>query len=120
MNSEHSKINEYIGSRIRHYRELSDVSIEQLASSLNYDTAYISSVENGEEELSLEEIVAIANHLKVPSDCLMADLIEYKSDMSCFIEKLLAVYFRIPKGRRGEFMVLFDQMIQLLDADDQK
>lgn len=118
MNNEHSKINEYIGARIRHYRGLNDVSIEQLANSLNFNAEYLSRVENGKEELSLEEIVAIANNLKIPSDCLMADLIECRSETSCFIEKLLEVYMRIPVSKRREFLILFDKMMQLLDTDD--
>jgi transcriptional regulator with XRE-family HTH domain len=60
-----------LGENIRVSRKQSGISQEKLAEKADLNTTYISDVERGEENISVDALVRIANALKVP----LADLI---------------------------------------------
>lgn len=53
------------GSRIRALRETADISQEELAGRCGLHRTYVGSVERGERNISLQNIVTIARALKV-------------------------------------------------------
>jgi len=55
-----------VGNNIRFYRQQQGFSQEKLAEKSSLHRTYIGSVERGERNISLENIVAIANSLSIP------------------------------------------------------
>lgn len=122
MKNQHADVNQYIGERIKHYRERKGVPIQQLAESLEMDVDMLNMVEKGKEEITLEQLVTIANSLDISADCLMADLLEYgntsnHSDAVFNYEEYQDFWSRIPEKKRTNFLVLLDSMINLLASD---
>lgn len=54
-----------IGERIRKQRDLKGLTQEQLASSLNITSFYLSKIENGKVSATLETLAVIANTLEI-------------------------------------------------------
>lgn len=63
-----------LGKRIREIRVSTGVSQEALADKAGVHRTYMGSVERGERNISLENIVRIARALRVPPADLLADL----------------------------------------------
>jgi DNA-binding XRE family transcriptional regulator len=61
------------GNRIRHLRESQGLSQEQLADLAGIHRTYMSGVERGQRNIGLDNIVAIARALGVPTACLFDD-----------------------------------------------
>lgn len=62
-------IQEKIGIALRNYREQSGLSQEQLSFKANLHRTYVGSVERGERNISVINIIALCKALKVkPSD----------------------------------------------------
>jgi len=69
------------GIRIKHFRNLKQLSQEQFAEELDVSREYIARIESGNKVPSLEVFVTIANILETSSDHLLADsLIVLRSD----------------------------------------
>jgi len=60
-----------LGENIRVARKQCGLSQEKLAEKADLNTTYISDVERGEENISVDALVRIANALKVPLADLM-------------------------------------------------
>jgi transcriptional regulator with XRE-family HTH domain len=86
--------NNKIGKRIKHYREAAGLSQERLAEATELSTNFISYIERGIRQPSLENFINIANALNISSDILLYDVLinpkqqEQLSDYMSRIEKL--------------------------------
>ena len=69
-----------IGQRIREERKRLNMTQEQLAEDVDLTTAYIGLVERGERNLTLDNIVKVANRLGVTVDYLLIDSIDSEKD----------------------------------------
>ncbi len=60
-----------IGTRIRKYRKLKNISQEELAEKIDISTTHMSHIETGSTKLSLQVLVDIAQILEVSTDALI-------------------------------------------------
>ena len=60
-----------MGQRIQKIRKQAGITQQELADSLGVSFQYMSAIENGKGELSLELLVAVANRLGVTTDDLL-------------------------------------------------
>lgn len=60
-----------IGTRIRKYRKLKNISQEELAEKIDISTTHMSHIETGSTKLSLQVLVDIAQILEVSTDTLI-------------------------------------------------
>ena len=65
-----------LGKRVRYFREKAGLSQIQLAELVDISRPYISQVENGVFNVSLEIIISIASELKVPIGKLLEDSLD--------------------------------------------
>ena len=82
--------NKLIGSRIRELREQQHLSQADLASEVNVSVSYISHIENGNKQASIEIYITIANVLGVTVDELLYgnqvnDPTAYQTDMDIIL-----------------------------------
>jgi transcriptional regulator with XRE-family HTH domain len=70
-NRKKTKVRIAFGKNVRSRRHLMDISIEKLAEIADLDPTYLSSIERGERNIALENIIALAKALK----CSAKDLI---------------------------------------------
>ncbi len=68
-----------VGSNIRRLRLERDMSQEELAFEAGINRAYLSTVENGKRNISIDNIVAIANAMRVDARELLRPLDESAS-----------------------------------------
>lgn len=61
-----SEVTRYVGTRIARYREAAGLSQRDLARAIGVKQPTISNWESGERELTLANLVAVANVLQVP------------------------------------------------------
>ena len=80
-----------IGKRIKFARKKKGLTQEVLAEIIDKSPSYISYIETGKKQLSLETLVNIANTLEVSADDLLSFNIEFhheaKSEFSSILEK---------------------------------
>ena len=69
-----------LGKRIREERLKLNLTQEVLAEDVNLTTAYIGQIERGERNLTLENLVKVANRLGVSVDYLLADSLSAGTD----------------------------------------
>lgn len=69
-----------IGARIKAARERAGMTQEDLAAAIEMSPTHISVIERGVKPPKLATLVKIANALKVSSDMLLQDVVEYASD----------------------------------------
>ena len=69
-----------IGARIKAAREKAGMTQEDLAAAVEMSPTHISVIERGVKPPKLATLVKIANALKVSSDMLLQDVVEYASD----------------------------------------
>lgn len=72
-NRKKTKIRMVFGQKVRTRRHELEMTIEQLSEAADLHHNYIGSVERGERNIALENIVAIARALKCSSKDLMPD-----------------------------------------------
>ena len=74
-------MNEFmVGRRIREERLKLKLTQEKLAEDVELTTAYIGQVERGERNLTLENLIKVANRLGVSVDYLLSDSIDADKD----------------------------------------
>ena len=75
-----------IGDKIRHYRHLLNISMDDLARTSGLTSAYIGRIERGEEKYNnptIETLQALANALKVRvPDLLVSDPLDSSNELS--------------------------------------
>lgn len=69
-----------LGKKVRYYREKAGLSQIQLAELIDISRPYISQVENGVFNVSLEIIISIASVLKTPIGKLLEDSLDEGSE----------------------------------------
>ena len=65
-----------IGKRVRHFRQVSGLSQEQLAEQIDISVTHMSHIETGNTKLSLPVLVALAEALDVRTDELLYDPVQ--------------------------------------------
>ena len=83
--------NKIIGARIKEYRLLKFISQADLAERVNMSSAYISYIETGKKQVSLESLVRIVDVLGITVNHILKgnqayDLLEYQTDMGLLFE----------------------------------
>lgn len=69
-----------LGKRIREERQKLNLTQEMLAEDIDLTTAYIGQIERGERNLTLENIIKVANRLGVTVDYLLSDSLVVSND----------------------------------------
>jgi ribosome-binding protein aMBF1 (putative translation factor) len=72
-NRKKTKVRVAFGQSVRLRRHKMDISIEKLAEAAGLHPTYVSSVERGERNISIENVVALAKALKCSAKDLMPD-----------------------------------------------
>ena len=71
---------ELLGKRIREERQNLNLTQEQLSEKVDLTTAYIGQIERGERNLTLENLIKVANCLGVTVDYLLSDSLTAEKD----------------------------------------
>ena len=74
-----------LGKRIREERQKLNITQEVLAEKVELTTAYIGQVERGDRNITLKNLVKIANHLGVTVDYLLTDSVSALND-TCLLQ----------------------------------
>lgn len=61
----------HLGETLRKLREEKGLLLRQVAAFLEVDTAFVSKMERGERKAQREQVIKLANYLKVTSDELL-------------------------------------------------
>lgn len=79
-----------VGARIQKYRLQNNITQDELGEMVGTDQKYISRLEGGYHNTSLDTIVAIAKALNVSIDCLVADYSDSadESNLHSIIEEI--------------------------------
>ena len=79
-----------IGKKIRNYRKERGMTQEELAEKLDLSINYVGALERAEKNLTLANLINIANALDVTADMLLCDEIKngYKIKASMITEKI--------------------------------
>ncbi len=78
-----------LGKRIRHFREKKGLSQYDLSDRTGISRSYLSRIENGQYNLSLEYLVMIANELAVSIEELLKDSLSTADKKSSEVELIL-------------------------------
>ena len=97
-----------LGKRIREERLRLNLTQERLAEDVNLTTAYIGQVERGERNLTLENLVTVANRLGVSVDYLLSDSITPGNDGEYYI------WSQLMSGRSEIQKTLAVNMVKLM------
>ena len=81
-----------IGKNVRKEREVQNISIDELATQIGKSPEYLTSIENGDEYLSLYNLLKPANIFDIPSHKLVT---EVKTDSQSGEEHLREVMFHL-------------------------
>ena len=95
-----------IGKKIRQYRKDRGMTQEELAEKTNLSTNHLGALERAEKNLTLANLINIANALDVTADMLLCDEIQngYRIKTSMITEKIEKL---LPADR--------DKIMQMLD-----
>lgn len=66
-----NKISEYVGSRIKNYRKIQGLTLQQLADKIHKSRATMNKYENGEIVLDIETLYSISEALDIEINKLM-------------------------------------------------
>lgn len=66
-----------VGKEIKKYRELNNLTQEELSEKIGLTRNYISLLERGTKTPRLETLIKIANALKISANTLLQDYLEY-------------------------------------------
>lgn len=105
-----------VGKKIQYYREKNEISQEQMAVMVGISVAAVSSIERGLNFPSVESLIKIANILNVPSDFILADVIN-----SAYVIKSCKLSDRIeklPPSDRQRAIVVMETLLDSIDNAD--
>jgi transcriptional regulator with XRE-family HTH domain len=94
-----------IGKRIQKYREAAGLSQERLAEATELSSNFISYIERGIKQPSLENFIKIANAINISADLLLEDVLE-NSQKAQAVDYLSRIERLPPKDRQRIFAVL--------------
>lgn len=97
-----------LGKRIREERLRLNLTQEKLAEDVELTTAYIGQIERGERNLTLENLIAVANRLGVSVDYLLSDSITPGNDGEYYI------WSQLMNGRTESEKALAINMVKLM------
>ncbi len=80
----------YFGQKIRELREKKNILLRQIAAHLEVDTALISKIEKGDRNPNKEQVIKIAEFLKVNADDLLTLWLADKVETAVADDKKLA------------------------------
>ena len=98
-----------IGKKIRKYRKAKGLTQEQLAEKLDLSINYVGALERAEKNLTVTNLINIANVLGVTADMLLCDEIRtgYKIKSSMITEKIE----KLSPSDRDNIMQMLDIML---------
>jgi len=98
-----------IGKRIQKYREAAGLSQEQLAEIIGVSTNFISCIERGARQPSLDNFIKILNALKISSDLILADVLEnpQKEQTSTYLGRIE----ELPPKDRQRILAVLETML---------
>lgn len=107
-----------IGQRIAHSRREQRITQEQLAEYLDVSTTFVSKIERGKTQLSLERLVQICQYLNInPSELLYGD----KTDsLSSLLPELSSLLGQCPKETLPLIKSLIEDVIKYHKASQKK
>lgn len=99
-----------IGEKIRKYRRIRGLTQEKLAEKTNISTNFLGALERAEKNLTLTNLINIANALDVTADMLLCDEINkgYIIKASLITEKIEKLSF----SDRDKIMQMLDIMLR--------
>lgn len=77
------KLVQAVASTIRHFRKLADISQEALADKADLDRTYISGIERGIRNITLDSLEQIITALNVDVQTFFAKVSEEFNELSC-------------------------------------
>jgi transcriptional regulator with XRE-family HTH domain len=83
-------VSNYFGQKIRELREKKNILLRQIAAHLEVDTALISKIEKGDRNPNKEQVIKIAEFLKVNADDLLTLWLADKVETAVADDKKLA------------------------------
>ena len=95
-----------IGKRIKQYREAAGLSQERLAEATGLSTNFISYIERGARQPSLDNFIRIANAINISADLLLADVLENPKQQDHISEYIKRIEILPPKDRQRIIAVL--------------
>lgn len=102
-----------IGKRIREERQHLNLTQERLAEDVDLTTAYIGQVERGERNLTIENLIKVANRLGVTVDYLLSDALTSENDTT-----LLQLSQLLSQRSPEEKLLVLDVVTSLLSYLD--
>lgn len=98
-----------IGKKIRKYRKQRGITQDELAEKTNLSTNHLGAIERAEKNLTLSNLINIANALDVTADMLLCDEIRngYKIKTSIITEKIE----KLSPSDRDKIMQMLDIML---------
>ena len=98
-----------IGKKIRKYRKERRMTQEELAEKTDLSTNYVGALERAEKNLTVANLINIANALDITADMLMCDELRngYKIKASIITEKVE----RLSPADRDKIMQMLDIML---------
>ena len=98
-----------IGKKIRKYRKQRGITQDELAEKTNLSTNHLGAIERAEKNLTLSNLINIANALDVTADMLLCDEIRngYKIKSSIITEKIE----KLSPSDRDKIMQMLDIML---------
>ena len=95
-----------VGKRIQETRQRKGITQSELAQKLDMTPKYISNIECGGKNPTLETFVAIANALQIDANSLLVDVLDTSDEIKCSTlwEKLLA----FPPEKRQKLLRIMD------------
>ena len=98
-----------IGKKIRKYRKQRGMTQDELAEKTNLSTNHLGAIERAEKNLTLSNLINIANALDVTADMLLCDEIRngYKIKTSIITEKIE----KLSLSDRDKIMQMLDIML---------
>ena len=102
-----------IGKRIREERQHLNLTQERLAEDVDLTTAYIGQVERGERNLTIENLIKVANRLGVTVDYLLSDALTSENDTT-----LLQLSQLLSQRSTEEKLLVLDVVTSLLSYLD--
>ena len=95
-----------VGKRIQETRQRKGMTQSELAQTLSMTPKYISNIECGGKNPTLETFVAIANALQIDANTLLADVLHTSDEIKCSAlwKKLLT----LPAEKRQKLLRIID------------